>query len=96
MLGLSPTKGLLRRAAVKKQKKRKVYAFRRQLNEKPSIIPGCPGAIKKQWNGDEATYLTQLQLCMIAKPVGLVDRIEMRKTDCFGKTRLVPHVPSSS
>ena len=22
---------------------RKDYAFRRQLNEKPSIIPGCPG-----------------------------------------------------
>jgi len=29
-------------------------------------------------------------------PVGLVDHIEMRKTDCFGKTRLVPHIPSSS
>jgi len=26
----------------------------------------------------------------------LVDYIEMRKTDCFGKTRLVPHVSSSS
>ncbi len=26
----------------------------------------------------------------------VVDRIEMRKTDCFGKTRLVPHIPSSS
>ena len=25
------------------KKKRKDYAFRRQLNEKPSIIPGCPG-----------------------------------------------------
>ncbi len=24
------------------------------------------------------------------------DRIEIRKTDCFGNTRLVPHVPSSS
>jgi len=35
-------------------------------------------------------------LCMIVKPVRLVDRIEMRKTDCFGKTRLVPHLPSSS
>ncbi len=23
--------------------KRKDYAFRRQFNEKPSIIPGCPG-----------------------------------------------------
>jgi len=27
----------------KKTKKWKDYAFRRQLNEKPSIIPGCPG-----------------------------------------------------
>ena len=26
----------------KKEKKRKDYAFRRQFNEKPSIIPGCP------------------------------------------------------
>jgi len=25
------------------EKKRKDYTFRRQLNEKPSIIPGCPG-----------------------------------------------------
>jgi len=40
--------------------------------------------------------VSMMLLCMIAKPVGLVDRIEMRKTDCFGKTRLVPHVPSSS
>ncbi len=28
--------------------------------------------------------------------VKLVDLIELRKTDCFGETRLVPHVPSSS
>jgi hypothetical protein len=26
-----------------KEKKRKDYTFRRQFNEKPSIIPGCPG-----------------------------------------------------
>ena len=26
-----------------KKKKRKDYAFWRQFNEKPSIIPGCPG-----------------------------------------------------
>ena len=26
-----------------KEKKRKDYAFRRQFNEKPRIIPGCPG-----------------------------------------------------
>ena len=34
--------------------------------------------------------------CMIVKTVELVDLIEIRKTDCFAKTRLVPHVPSSS
>ena len=27
----------------RKEKKRKDYAFRRQFNEKPSIILGCPG-----------------------------------------------------
>jgi len=26
-----------------KKNKRKDYTFRRQVNEKPSIIPGCPG-----------------------------------------------------
>ena len=30
------------------------------------------------------------------KTVELVDHIEMRKADCVGETRLVPHVPSSS
>jgi len=28
----------------KKKRKRKDYTFRRQFNEKPSIIPGCPGS----------------------------------------------------
>jgi len=27
------------------EKKRKDYAFRRQFNEKPSFIPGCPGVL---------------------------------------------------
>ncbi len=27
----------------RKEKKRKDYAFRRQFDEKPSSIPGCPG-----------------------------------------------------
>ncbi len=38
--------------------------------------------------------VSMVLLCMIVKPLELVDRTEMRKTDCFGKTRLVPHVPS--
>ena len=33
---------------------------------------------------------------MIIKTVSMVDVIEMRKTDCFGVTRLVLHVTSSS
>jgi len=33
--------------------------------------------------------------CMIVQTVELVDLTEMRKTVCFGKTRFVPHVPSS-
>ena len=38
--------------------------------------------------------VSMMLLCMVFKPVDLVDYIEMRKTDCFGKTRLVLHVPS--
>ena len=40
--------------------------------------------------------VSMMLLCMIVKLVEMVDRIEMRKTDCFGKTRLVSHIPSSS
>ena len=40
--------------------------------------------------------VSMILLCMSVKPVKLVDRKEMRKTDGFVKTRLVPHVPSSS
>ncbi len=32
-------------AQSKSEKKRKDYAFRHQFNEKPSIIPGCPGKL---------------------------------------------------
>ena len=42
------------------------------------------------------SLVSMMLLCMIVKPVGLEDRIEMRKPDCYAKTRLVPHVPSSS
>jgi len=34
--------------------------------------------------------------CVIVNSVELVDLIKMRKTDSFGETRLVLHVPSSS
>jgi len=32
-----------RKEKKRKEKKRKDYAFRRQFNEKPNIIQGCPG-----------------------------------------------------
>jgi len=35
-----------RKEKKRKEKKRKDYAFRRQFNEKPSIIPSCPGCEK--------------------------------------------------
>ena len=34
--------------------------------------------------------------CIIVKTVKLADPIEMRKTDSYGETRLVLHVPSST
>ena len=38
------------------EKNRKDYACRRQFNEKPSIIPGCPGAVCH-------TFMTDVQRC---------------------------------
>ncbi len=32
--------------------------------------------------------------CPIVETVGLVDLVEMHQTDCFGRTRLGPHIPS--
>ena len=40
--------------------------------------------------------VSMMLLCVIAKPAILVDRIEMRKTDCFGKITPVLHIPSSA
>ena len=34
-------------------KKRKDFPFRRQFNDKPSIIPGCPGAGVKRYDARE-------------------------------------------
>ena len=34
--------------AVKTRREKEDYAFRRQLNEKPSSIPGCPGLWRLQ------------------------------------------------
>ena len=40
--------------------------------------------------------VTMMLRCKTVNTVQLVDLIEMRKTDSFRETRLVPHVPSSS
>ena len=34
--------------------------------------------------------------CVIVKAIELVDLTGMHQTDCFGETRLVLHIPSSS
>jgi len=34
-----------RKEKKRKEKKRKDYTFRRQFNEKPCIIPGCPASL---------------------------------------------------
>ena len=34
---------------VRKEKKRKDYAFPRQFIEKPSILPGCPVSVHGYW-----------------------------------------------
>ena len=39
---------------------------------------------------------SMMSRCVTDKTVKLVDPIETRKTDSFGETRLVLHVPSSS
>ena len=43
------TKEKKRKEKEKEKEKRKNYAFRRQFNEKPSMIPGCPAAQNIWW-----------------------------------------------
>jgi hypothetical protein len=40
---LLQTRQVVKPQNARKEKKRKDYAFRRQFNEKPSVIPGCSG-----------------------------------------------------
>ncbi len=40
--------------------------------------------------------VSMMLCCVIVKTVKLIGLIEMHKTNSFGKTRLVPHIPSSS
>ena len=54
-----------RRRNEKKEKKRQDYAFRRQFNEKRSIVPGCPGCAAACRN--QPKLLMRLQLDSTAK-----------------------------
>ncbi len=40
---LLQTRQVVKPQNARKEKKRKNYAFRRQFDEKPSVIPGCSG-----------------------------------------------------
>ena len=50
---------------IEKKSKRKDYAFRRQLNEKPSVIPGCPGHADAQRLFVAAAEIVKLSLNMV-------------------------------
>jgi len=41
-------------------------------------------------------FYQNVQMALHDSLSSMTKQIEMRKTDCFGKTRLVSHVPSSS
>ncbi len=61
-----------------------------------SMLHGCLCLELLPFKCSTVLLLSMMFCCMVVKPVESVDCIEMRKTDCFGKTRLVLHVPSSS
>ena len=48
-----------------KKNKRKDYAFRRHFNEKPSIIPGCPGHADAQRLFVAAAEIVKVLLNMV-------------------------------
>ncbi len=45
-----------------KKERRKDYAFRHQFNEKPSIIPGCPGDVNRHSIQKVASQASGFQL----------------------------------
>ena len=58
-----------RKEKKRKKKKRKDYAFWRQFNEKPSVIPGCPGTVAEQ-EGTFWVSVSFMPACLVkrAKP----------------------------
>ena len=85
---------------------RKDYTFWRQFNEKPSIIPGCPGMQLVQQTAVVSVDLVRMHKtgCSAVATMELVQQaavvlvgaIGMHKTGCSGETRVVLRVPSSS
>ena len=61
-------------------------------------VSSCGPEWDKQFQFDHAEQLLVSMILrrVTVKTVGLVDLVEMRKTECLGKTRLVLHIPSSS
>ncbi len=70
-----------------RKKKRKDFAFRRQFNEKPSIIPGCPGLFdtcaKLEMQSSMHSFNT-CQKAMVLSPTKAC-RPELRLFDAFAK-----------
>ena len=59
----------------------------------------CASDAKNSSDSDDASVQSLVPLMLphaIVKTAKTVDLLEMRKTDCFGETRLVPHIPKSS
>ncbi len=57
----------------------------------------CSYQLPCSWQDfDRASVLASMKEVFGTKTVELADLTEMRKTDSFGETRLVLHVPSSS
>lgn len=46
-----------------KQKNRKDYAFRRQVNEKPRVIPGCPEPVTSGYWGQHNCSMADIRYC---------------------------------
>jgi len=58
----------------------------------------CASDPESSSRSDDATVQSLVSMmlrCVIVKTVKTVNLVEMRKTDCFGETRIVLHIPSS-
>ncbi len=54
-------------AVAGKTRKRKDYAFRHQFNEKPSVIPGCPGMLQAAYLGSR---VSDMETSLVATYLG--------------------------